>query len=251
MRKLALAIGAVAASRGLRLGALTAGAVTSKPLVAVQVDEFSVFPGTQGAPKGKVRFVVTNIGTVEHEFVVLRTSEARRQPAQGQRGGRDRRRRRDRRRAAGPGADAEPQPRNRGTTPSSATCRGTTRPVSSRTSTFGRSLEVPPKGGGAEAGRIDDNLGNPILPSSSPSEWPSQRPLFFLRGGKRCFPPRAPLPLRRALTSRAWPPGRMQVALRRPIDACTTDRQAQSRGNPPVRPVDFLRRAHHTQTCPT
>jgi hypothetical protein len=53
----------------------TGGAVTSKPLVAVQVDEFSVFPGTQGAPKGKVRFVVTNIGTVKHEFVVLKTTK--------------------------------------------------------------------------------------------------------------------------------------------------------------------------------
>jgi uncharacterized cupredoxin-like copper-binding protein len=43
--------------------------------VAVQVDEFSVFPGTQGAPQGKVRFVVTNIGKVEHEFVVLKTNK--------------------------------------------------------------------------------------------------------------------------------------------------------------------------------
>jgi uncharacterized cupredoxin-like copper-binding protein len=50
-------------------------AVTSKPLVAVQVDEFSVFPGTQGAPRGKVRFVVTNIGSVQHEFVVLKTTK--------------------------------------------------------------------------------------------------------------------------------------------------------------------------------
>src|SRR4029078_3269470 len=57
-------------------GLVTAGgAVTSKPLVAVQVDEFSVFPGTQGAPRGKVRFVVTNIGTVRHEFVVLKTAK--------------------------------------------------------------------------------------------------------------------------------------------------------------------------------
>lgn len=57
------------------VGVVTAGAVTSKPLVAVQVDEFSVFPGTQGAPSGKVRFVVTNIGKVEHEFVVLKASK--------------------------------------------------------------------------------------------------------------------------------------------------------------------------------
>jgi hypothetical protein len=55
-------------------GVVPAGAVTSKPLVAVQVDEFSVFPQTQGAPAGKVRFVVTNIGKIEHEFVVIKTS---------------------------------------------------------------------------------------------------------------------------------------------------------------------------------
>ena len=81
MRRLSRGIGAVAVI-AVSVGALSAGAVTSKPLVAVQVDEFSVFPGTQGAPKGKVRFVVTNIGRVEHEFVVLKT-KTRRQPAQG------------------------------------------------------------------------------------------------------------------------------------------------------------------------
>jgi uncharacterized cupredoxin-like copper-binding protein len=74
MRKLALAVTALAAV-AVSGWVLTAGAVTSKPLVAVQVDEFSVFPGTQGAPKGKVRFVVTNIGSVEHEFVVLKTAK--------------------------------------------------------------------------------------------------------------------------------------------------------------------------------
>jgi uncharacterized cupredoxin-like copper-binding protein len=74
MRKLLFGIGAAAAI-AVTIGALTAGAVTSKPLVAVQVDEFSVFPGTQGAPAGKVRFVVTNIGTVRHEFVVVKTSK--------------------------------------------------------------------------------------------------------------------------------------------------------------------------------
>jgi uncharacterized cupredoxin-like copper-binding protein len=74
MRRLALAIAAV--SVVVVSGLVTSGeAVTSKPLVAVQVDEFSVFPGTQGAPRGKVRFVVTNIGTVEHEFVVLKTAK--------------------------------------------------------------------------------------------------------------------------------------------------------------------------------
>ncbi len=74
MRKFALGITAIAVV-AVSLGALSAGAVTSKPLVAVQVDEFSVFPGTQGAPVGRVRFVVTNIGTVRHEFVVIRTNK--------------------------------------------------------------------------------------------------------------------------------------------------------------------------------
>lgn len=74
MRKLSLGV-AAAIVVAVTVGALGAGAVTSKPLVAVQVDEFSVFPGTQGAPKGKVRFVVTNIGTVEHEFVVIKTAK--------------------------------------------------------------------------------------------------------------------------------------------------------------------------------
>jgi uncharacterized cupredoxin-like copper-binding protein len=76
MRHLALlGIAVVTAVVASAFWGLTAGAVTSKPLVAVQVDEFSVFPGTQGAPRGKVRFVVTNIGTIEHEFVVLKTAK--------------------------------------------------------------------------------------------------------------------------------------------------------------------------------
>jgi uncharacterized cupredoxin-like copper-binding protein len=74
MRKLALGIASVTVVV-VSFGVLTAGGVTSKPLVAVQVDEFSVFPGTQGAPRGKVIFVVTNIGTVKHELVVLKTAK--------------------------------------------------------------------------------------------------------------------------------------------------------------------------------
>jgi len=74
MRKFALGITAIAMV-AVSVGVLSADAVTSKPLVAVQVDEFSVFPGTQGAPAGRVRFVVTNIGTVKHEFVVIRTNK--------------------------------------------------------------------------------------------------------------------------------------------------------------------------------
>jgi hypothetical protein len=74
MRKLALGLAAVTVV-AVSGSVSTGDAVTSKPLVAVQVDEFSVFPGTQGAPRGKVRFVVTNIGTVKHEFVVLKTAK--------------------------------------------------------------------------------------------------------------------------------------------------------------------------------
>ena len=74
MKKLVLGVAAVTVA-AVSVLVSTGQAVTSKPLVAVQVDEFSVFPGTQGAPRGKVRFVVTNIGTVEHEFVVLKTTK--------------------------------------------------------------------------------------------------------------------------------------------------------------------------------
>jgi uncharacterized cupredoxin-like copper-binding protein len=53
----------------------SSSAVTSNPVVAVQVNAFSVFPATQGAPKGKVKFIVTNTGTFKHEFVVLKTTK--------------------------------------------------------------------------------------------------------------------------------------------------------------------------------
>jgi len=74
MRRLVLGLVAGIAVMGT-IGVLSAGAVTSKPVVAVQVDEFSVFPDVQGAPKGQVRFVVTNVGTIKHEFVVIKTSK--------------------------------------------------------------------------------------------------------------------------------------------------------------------------------
>ena len=70
--RLSFGIAAVAAI-AVSFGVASADAVTSKKLVAVQVDEYSVFPATQGAPVGKVRFVVTNVGTIEHEFVVIKT----------------------------------------------------------------------------------------------------------------------------------------------------------------------------------
>src|SRR4029450_10250490 len=74
MRTLYLGIAAAVAAV-VSVGVVSADAVTVRPLVAVQVDEFSVFPQTQGAPAGKVRFVVTNIGTIEHGFVVIKTNK--------------------------------------------------------------------------------------------------------------------------------------------------------------------------------
>ena len=74
MRKLSFGI-LVAAAVAIALGVSSSDAVTVRPLVAVQVDEFSVFPQTQGAPAGRVRFVVTNIGRMEHEFVVIKTNK--------------------------------------------------------------------------------------------------------------------------------------------------------------------------------
>jgi uncharacterized cupredoxin-like copper-binding protein len=74
MKKFVLAIAVVTAAV-VSGWVLTAGAVTSNPVVAVQVDAFSVFPSTQGGPKGKIRFIVTNTGTIKHEFVVLKTAK--------------------------------------------------------------------------------------------------------------------------------------------------------------------------------
>ena len=74
MRKVIVVSGVIVVA-AVAVWAVTAGAVTKKPLVAVQVDEFSVFPATQGAPIGKVKFVVTNVGRLEHEFVVIKTNK--------------------------------------------------------------------------------------------------------------------------------------------------------------------------------
>ena len=74
MRKLTVVI-AVVVVAVVSVWVSSGAAVTSNPVVAVQVDAFSVFPATQGAPKGKVKFIVTNTGTFKHEFVVLQTSK--------------------------------------------------------------------------------------------------------------------------------------------------------------------------------
>jgi hypothetical protein len=74
MRRLVLAMLLTTVAAAV-IGVLAADAVTTKPVVAVNVDEFSVFPLVQGAPKGNVKFVVTNVGTIKHEFVVLKTTK--------------------------------------------------------------------------------------------------------------------------------------------------------------------------------
>ncbi len=74
MRKLTVVVAAVMVAV-VSVWVSSSAAVTSNPVVAVQVDAFSVFPATQGAPKGKVKFIVTNTGTFKHEFVVLKTTK--------------------------------------------------------------------------------------------------------------------------------------------------------------------------------
>jgi uncharacterized cupredoxin-like copper-binding protein len=50
----------------------TTGAEGGK--VAVALDQWSVTPTATELPAGKVTFTVSNVGTITHEFVVLRTS---------------------------------------------------------------------------------------------------------------------------------------------------------------------------------
>jgi len=73
MRKLPVLVAATAVA-AISIGVVTADAVTSKNAVAVRLSEFNVIPTTQGARAGKVTFLVTNTGKVEHEFVVLKTA---------------------------------------------------------------------------------------------------------------------------------------------------------------------------------
>lgn len=50
------------------------GATPSKMLVKVQLKEFKVIPSPLSAKRGAVSFSVKNTGTIDHEFVVLRTN---------------------------------------------------------------------------------------------------------------------------------------------------------------------------------
>jgi uncharacterized cupredoxin-like copper-binding protein len=58
------------------VGSVTAGAVTRSKVVPVKLNEFNILPAKQGAPSGKVTFVLKNTGKLKHEFVVIKTAKA-------------------------------------------------------------------------------------------------------------------------------------------------------------------------------
>jgi uncharacterized cupredoxin-like copper-binding protein len=72
MRKVVSAT-AVAALAGV-VGAGAAAAAT--PTVKVSLKEFKVLPSTKSVATGKVTFSVKNVGTVDHELVVIKTNVA-------------------------------------------------------------------------------------------------------------------------------------------------------------------------------
>lgn len=67
----------LAALAALAVGLGTAGATIgrsqARPPVGVVLSEWKVVPSSSSVPAGKVTFRVANRGTMEHEFVVLRT----------------------------------------------------------------------------------------------------------------------------------------------------------------------------------
>jgi uncharacterized cupredoxin-like copper-binding protein len=73
MRYPSIALGIVVATA--LVGSVTAGAVTSAKVVPVTLNEFNILPAKQGAPGGKVTFVLKNTGKLAHEFVVVKTSK--------------------------------------------------------------------------------------------------------------------------------------------------------------------------------
>ncbi len=73
MRKLPVLVAATAAA-AVSVGVVAADAVTSKNSVAIRLNEFNVLPTVQGARAGKITFLVSNTGKLEHEFVVLKTA---------------------------------------------------------------------------------------------------------------------------------------------------------------------------------
>jgi uncharacterized cupredoxin-like copper-binding protein len=69
---LSIAIGAVAAPAG----GLRQAAARVKVTLGQPGKEFSLVPSPTSAKAGKVTFVVTNKGKMEHEFVVIKTNKA-------------------------------------------------------------------------------------------------------------------------------------------------------------------------------
>jgi len=58
---------------GLGTAGATAGGSQASSSVGVVLKEWKLVPSTSSVPAGKVTFRVVNRGTMEHEFVVLRT----------------------------------------------------------------------------------------------------------------------------------------------------------------------------------
>jgi uncharacterized cupredoxin-like copper-binding protein len=57
-------------------GAPGAGSHEAAARVSVRLREFKVVPSPAHAPAGRITFTVRNVGTIPHEFVVLRTNIA-------------------------------------------------------------------------------------------------------------------------------------------------------------------------------
>lgn len=72
MRKVVLATAVVALAGVVGAGAATA----ATPTVKVSLKEFKVLPSTKSVATGKVTFSVKNVGTVDHELVVIKTNVA-------------------------------------------------------------------------------------------------------------------------------------------------------------------------------
>ena len=75
MRK-SIAIAAAGAVTAALVATGSAMAVTIGSPVTVTMNEFNIMPANQGAKRGSVTFAVRNTGTIEHEFIVLRTTKA-------------------------------------------------------------------------------------------------------------------------------------------------------------------------------
>lgn len=78
MRKLTLALAVlVFAALGAGTAFGVSGAATATTVkVKVKLVEFKILPAVKSAKTGKVTFVVTNAGKINHEFVVIKTSIA-------------------------------------------------------------------------------------------------------------------------------------------------------------------------------